>query len=394
MRPLLAMVLALPLAGLMQGACTSSLDEFQCAGDEDCVKSAAAGPEFGRCEEDSLCSFADPSCDDGYRYGEAAGRKSGTCVGDEQGLGDAGVLGSDDGGSDASGPASNSDASPLPGTPPIADIAPTDTDVCGLSFTADATGSQAFDGTTITNYAWTLLDQNGGVIDSFAGPGNQLVTRGLHRLSGRYDEPFVNFPPYHRRYGLRGSVDGLLITAMYTRGLDVLAQLNTYSFDLSFAAAMESGFVLGTPKVTVRLLTNTLVQLYEKEFTISDGEFRGNRDQFTVPSQDLPGGQIVGAVLQFEFNGSGVRWLDNVKLEEVTSGQSLMVNESMENESTTPWLLGTLASAVPGLTASELKSEMRQTEAYKLQLKVTDSGNRVSEIAEISVMGNDCGPVP
>lgn len=53
---------------------------FSCDTDTDC----AGGPSAGRCEiAAGVCSFADGSCESGWRYGSASGAQSGVCVGDE-----------------------------------------------------------------------------------------------------------------------------------------------------------------------------------------------------------------------------------------------------------------------------------------------------------------------
>jgi len=51
--------------------------EFACMQDDEC----AGGPGGGRCEADGRCSFPDPACSTGRRYGGFAGTKSNTCVG-------------------------------------------------------------------------------------------------------------------------------------------------------------------------------------------------------------------------------------------------------------------------------------------------------------------------
>lgn len=51
---------------------------FQCAADGECVDQGSAG----RCEDTGFCSFPDPACPSGSRYGEFAGNSLGnTCVG-------------------------------------------------------------------------------------------------------------------------------------------------------------------------------------------------------------------------------------------------------------------------------------------------------------------------
>jgi hypothetical protein len=45
--------------------------QFECAMDQDCGN--------GRCEADGFCSFPDPGCDSGRRYGEFSGPRAGAC---------------------------------------------------------------------------------------------------------------------------------------------------------------------------------------------------------------------------------------------------------------------------------------------------------------------------
>ena len=59
---------------------------FQCASDADCTGSPA-----GRCEPGGYCSFPDPMCSSGSRFGEHSGPLAGQCVGDP--TGDAGIDG-------------------------------------------------------------------------------------------------------------------------------------------------------------------------------------------------------------------------------------------------------------------------------------------------------------
>jgi Thrombospondin type 3 repeat len=68
---------------------------FTCATDADC----ATPGELGRCEGTGFCSFADPSCPDGARYGELSGPLANRCVGEslDGGLGDVGTVDDVDG---------------------------------------------------------------------------------------------------------------------------------------------------------------------------------------------------------------------------------------------------------------------------------------------------------
>jgi hypothetical protein len=51
-----------------------------------CENSAQCGPD-GTCEPNNLCSFPDPSCQTGARYGDYSGDLSGECVGDSVSVG-------------------------------------------------------------------------------------------------------------------------------------------------------------------------------------------------------------------------------------------------------------------------------------------------------------------
>jgi hypothetical protein len=53
-----------------------------------CVTDADCG-NGGRCEPSGFCSFTDPACDGGRRYGDGAGGLAGVCLGDEPGGPDA-----------------------------------------------------------------------------------------------------------------------------------------------------------------------------------------------------------------------------------------------------------------------------------------------------------------
>ena len=82
------LVLALLLGGCLRAT------EYHCADDTAC--------SGGTCQPNGYCSFADPACDSGQRFGDSAGASANTCVGDT-GL---------DGGIDAS-----ADAAPPDGPP-------------------------------------------------------------------------------------------------------------------------------------------------------------------------------------------------------------------------------------------------------------------------------------
>jgi len=56
--------------------------EFVCMQDDQCQ----GGPGGGMCEADGRCSFPDPACSTGRRYGGFAGSRSNTCVGGGSGI--------------------------------------------------------------------------------------------------------------------------------------------------------------------------------------------------------------------------------------------------------------------------------------------------------------------
>jgi hypothetical protein len=62
------------------GGCIK-LDSFSCAQSSECQ----SGDLLGTCEPAGLCSFPDPMCPSGKKYGELAGDQSGQCVGDSGG---------------------------------------------------------------------------------------------------------------------------------------------------------------------------------------------------------------------------------------------------------------------------------------------------------------------
>jgi hypothetical protein len=76
-RRLAPAVLAAALAAALPGALAGCLREtsFPCAQDADCTGSAP-----GRCEPVGYCSFPDPSCASGHRFGEHSGPYASRCA--------------------------------------------------------------------------------------------------------------------------------------------------------------------------------------------------------------------------------------------------------------------------------------------------------------------------
>jgi hypothetical protein len=73
---------ALGMSAALALGCSTSLEEFRCESNADCVSEGGLG---ATCEPTQLCSFADPTCPEGQRYGSAAGSSSNTCVGEDDG---------------------------------------------------------------------------------------------------------------------------------------------------------------------------------------------------------------------------------------------------------------------------------------------------------------------
>ena len=72
MRALLALALVASTGCLKPPA-------FQCTRDSDCTR----GGEQGACEAVGRCSFADPTCTSGWRFGDLSGSVANQCVGDD-----------------------------------------------------------------------------------------------------------------------------------------------------------------------------------------------------------------------------------------------------------------------------------------------------------------------
>ncbi len=68
----LARTLSAVVAMVGAGGCLRATEQA-CVTDEQC--------SGGRCESDGRCSFSDPACPSGWRYGDGAGDMSGVCVG-------------------------------------------------------------------------------------------------------------------------------------------------------------------------------------------------------------------------------------------------------------------------------------------------------------------------
>jgi hypothetical protein len=67
------------VATLAAGCSPFGTGAFSCELDTDCMRNGIAGT----CEPTRFCSFPDPQCASGWRYGELSGDLSSVCVGDE-----------------------------------------------------------------------------------------------------------------------------------------------------------------------------------------------------------------------------------------------------------------------------------------------------------------------
>ncbi|MCC6747483.1 MAG: hypothetical protein IT371_07485 [Deltaproteobacteria bacterium] len=110
MRRLSVLAAALGLAQL--SGCAGSMTPYTCSNAAQCDR----GGEHGVCETTGYCSYADPACDSGRRYGTLSSTTAGQCVppsvaGAGPGFTDSGGSGASDGG---------------PGTNPFPDGGPAD----------------------------------------------------------------------------------------------------------------------------------------------------------------------------------------------------------------------------------------------------------------------------
>ncbi len=71
------MIRAWPLLLIVATGCLRNA-AFPCSQDSDCARSS----EQGVCEPTGFCSFSDPTCADGRRYGDLSGSLANQCVGD------------------------------------------------------------------------------------------------------------------------------------------------------------------------------------------------------------------------------------------------------------------------------------------------------------------------
>lgn len=81
---------------LIASGCVRGAGAYECGSEAQCIRDGVQG----RCEPVNVCSFPDPACPSGSRYGEYGGAYGDRCVGDEPPI-DAGVDGAIDGHVDA-----------------------------------------------------------------------------------------------------------------------------------------------------------------------------------------------------------------------------------------------------------------------------------------------------
>jgi hypothetical protein len=351
-RPIYVVVVA-SFAGV---GCNSTLEEFRCTEASDCSGSLTT---IARCEPSGHCSFLDTSClDSGFRFGESSGNESGQCVSEQDDEVDAGI--------------SN-------GPPPKASITPIRLGNCGTSLTVDSSESEAFDGATIESFKWTLFDAADQEIDTFVGAGNAPLPRGLHRLGGDHRLPIINLPSYNGYAAFRANIDGGPRKSIYQRDIG----LESGDYRLFFAATMDEGVSDAGDAVTVRLATEN-GPLFSGRFDLEIESFTGYQFDFTVSEN------AQGATLAFDFDGTGLRWLDNVALVDTLSGNVVTLNESGETGATDPWFLGDGTTILSGLESRKIDTRMIETEVYSVTLEVTDSNGQRSNTAEIAVLGEAC----
>ena len=365
--------LALPALGVVLAAgtgCSSPLREYVCATDTDCFSGVDIG--LSRCESSGHCSDFDPSCvGSGFRFGEGAGSETGDCVGEAADTADA-------------GPGSSTAL-------PVASIVPNELDGCQTNLEIDGSDSEASDGATLTNFSWTLRNEDGALIDAFEGAPGDRLSRGTHRLGGTLVRPNVNFPDYHGSNALQAGIDGVVRTTIFQRNLNLEGAPGDTLFRLFFSVGAEVGQSAGGMNGgAVRLRGPNGEVLKENPFALEPGRFVGHQFDFSLENLVGPGTPLDKITLEFEFSGDGVRWLDNVAIVDLPSGLTISQNESAENLSESPWLLGDGDSDLGGLIARNIVEALESKQVYTLELQVTDSNGQRSAVDTLTVFQNTC----
>jgi hypothetical protein len=359
------MTMAALALGLL-GGCSSTLNEYHCASSIDCI-----GENVGQCEPSGHCSFADQSCESGFRFGDNSGSESDVCVGEEGNGPDAStVTPADAGGPDA-----------VVSLSPVAIITDGVALDCGRTnevFEGDMSYASA--GRTLTEFEWTIRSSSGEVLDTFGRSPSDTLWRAIHRRGGTYTSPRINVATYHNLKALK--VDVVTATASGGEALqEVLdpASGSSPNVRISFAIGKVGGNAAGG---TFRLLDSVGTPLIEEAYTI-DSEMVAHsytlNDSATV-SQPL--------TVNFAFDAPGQYWFDNLTAVDLSDGDDI-ANDGSAEFGSNAWSIvnsTTTVSAPP----EDLPSSLRQNGVYTIELRVTDSTDEVSAPDSAEVTLADC----
>jgi len=344
---------------LLFAGCSSTLEEYRCTVNDQCIDDEGQGI----CHSSGYCAFVDFEECDGYRFGKQSGENSGLCVDDEV---DAGVP-------DA---AQVDDAAPP--TPPTASIAPITVDCEQTQITPDGQGSEAYDGATLTLFAWTIRSPSGAVISSLVGAPGSAFDPNSRFFGGTVANPSANLTPYMDDRALKVDTDSD-DTDISQIGLTIPAGPHR----LTFAAAKPAGTggsplffdvgrVPGSPLETGLAVLTEQMTTYSLDF-------------------DNPAATTTGAIL-FQRSG-GEYWIDNVMIQKAaldgSNDANPIGNGSFESFSLNPW-----QTDLDGLNASAgrafLLSALAQFGDYEVELVVRDSNDLLSQPVVVTVSHAAC----
>jgi len=174
--------------------CNSAPDAYACTSSATCTINGMAGT----CEPSGFCSFPDPSCGEGRRYGEFSGPHSNQCVGqlDDAGVADAtscgsmslpndrdcdGVVDGQDNCPSVSNPNQDNEDGDRFGDacdpcPPVADDNPPDSDGDGVADACDPNPTTPGDHIFLFEGFHHGVPSGWEVVGAWAGSGDDLVT--------------------------------------------------------------------------------------------------------------------------------------------------------------------------------------------------------------------------
>jgi hypothetical protein len=360
--PLLA-ALAVTLLGT---GCSSTLNEYTCSTSIDCD-----GQMAGRCEASGHCSFADDSCDSGFRFGGNSGSETDSCVGEDADSPDA-----------ARADAALVDAglvdAPDADLTPIADIAAVTLDCDRTNEVFDGSASAAAGNRTLTLFEWTLRDSGGQMIDQFASAPQDSLYRGTYRRSGTYAAPRINVVPYHNTRGIR--VD---TAAPSNAGGEVMGQ------ELDFSDAQAAHRISFSIASEGPALSATALILDSTESTVQS-EAISVDNTMTPYSFVLPSGVSQPMILSFEFDQAARYWIDNVSVVNLSDGDNIVAHGSGEFGSN-PWVVLIDGTIVGSAVIADLPGSLKNNgDVFTIELRVTDSEGDQSAPDSVQVTLQGC----